>query len=244
MGLDSGKYGGGNGRYDRRDYYQSDYSDYSGSSTRSETCKRTQASVRFAEPADAQSDRLLEFEKTLSDVQKDVAQQLQVMSDKETQKFDLIFAILTDLQSGQEQLEESIRDIRNHVGGAQSMGNPGGAPFQYGMGGQQQQPVQQIVVQPNGGPAMMMMPMPQMMVVQSPTGGMMMPQMQPMQQMVVMQAPMVGQEMGTAFGDFEATASEQCADGGEGKEPQLSELGKHDGSDVDSTDTPTTGISE
>merc|ERR1719282_517643 len=104
-----------------------------------------------------------------------------------------------------------------------------------GMGGQQPQPVQQIVVQPNGSQAVFM-PMPQMMVVQSPTGGMMMPQMQPMQPMqqqqvvLVGQSP-VGQEMGAAFGGCEAAASEQCVDGGEGR-------------DVDSTDTPTTGISE
>jgi len=267
MGLDSGKHGGGHGRYDRRDYYQSDYSDYSASSSRSENCKRTHASVRFAEPADAQPAALWELEKKLSDVQKDFDQQLKGMSEKETEKFDLIFAILTDLQSGQEQLEESIRDIRKHVGGVQNMGNIGGNSFQYGqmegvmgpqmgpgMGGQQPQPMQQIVVQPNGSQMMVVqsptggMMMPQMMVVQSPTGGMMMPQMQPMQpmqqQMVLVGQSPVGQEMGAAFGGCEVATSEQCVDGGEGKAPTLSELGKHEGSDVDSTDTPTTGISE
>jgi len=252
MGLDSGKHGSGQARYERRDYYQSDYSDYSASSTRSENCKRTHASVRFAEPADAQPAALLELEKKLSDVQKDFAQQLQVMSEKDTEKFDLIFAILTDLQSGQEQLEESIRDIRKHVGGVQNMGNNGGPSFQYGqmegvMGGQQPPPMQQIVVQPNGSQAVFV-PMPQMMVVQSPTGGMMMPQMQPMQpmqqQMVLVGQSPVGQEMGAAFGGCEVATAEQCVDGGEGKVPLLPEPGKHEGSDVDSNDTPTTGISE
>jgi len=257
MGLDSGKHGGGHGRWERKDYYQSDYSDYSASSSRSENCKRTHASVRFAEPADAQPAALLEFEKKLSNVQKEFAQQLQGASEKDTDKFDLIFAILTDLQSGQEQLEESIRDIRKHVCGVQNMGNIGGTSFQYGqmegvmgpqmgpgMGGQQPQPVQQIVVQPNGSQAVFV-PMPQMMVVQSPTGGMMMPQMQPMQQQMVLvgQSP-VGQEMGAAFVGCEAATSEQCVDGGEGRMPMLPEPGKHEGSDVDSTDTPTTGISE
>jgi len=249
MGLDGGKHSGGHSRYDRRDYYQSDYSDYSASSTRSETGRRTHASVRFAEePAEAQPAAMLGLENKLSDVQKDFARLMQAISEKDTEKFDLIFAILTDLQSGQEQLEESIRDIRKHVGGVQSMGNMGGTPFQYGqmegMGGQPQQPVQQIVVQPNGGQAMFV-PMPQMMVVQSPTGGMMMPQMQPMQQQIVLvgQSP-VGQEMGAAFGGCEVATSEQCVDGGEGKMPMLPDLGKHEGSDVDSTDTPTTGISE
>mmetsp|Transcript_43871 Transcript_43871/g.114079 ORF Transcript_43871/g.114079 Transcript_43871/m.114079 type:complete len:257 (-) Transcript_43871:83-853(-) len=256
MGLDSGKHGGGHGRYDRRDYYQADYSDYSASSTLSENCKRT-ASVRFAEPADSEPAALQEFEKKLTNVQKDFAKQLQSMSEKDTEKFDLIFAILTDLQSGQEQIEESIRDIRKAVGGAQNMGNNGqfqylqmegvlGPPLGPGMGGQQPQPMQQIVIQPNGGQAMMM---PQMvMVVQSPTGGMMIPQMQPMQPMqqqvmLVGQSP-VGQEMSPALGGCGAVAGEQCADGGEGQVPLLADLGKHEGSDVDSTDTPTTGLSE
>jgi len=234
MGLDSGKHYGGQGRYDRRDHYQSDYSDCSPSSARSENCKRTHASVRFAEPADAEPAAMLELEKKLSGVQKDFARLFKSMSEKETVKFDLIFAILTDLQSGQEQLEESIRDIRNHVGGAQSAGNLGGPSFQYGqvegvMGSQQPQPMQQMFVQ-----------MPQMMVVQSPTGGMMMPQMQPMQpmqqQMVFVGQSPVGQEVGATFGGCEAATGEQCVDGGEGKLPE--------GSDVDSTDTPTTAISE
>jgi len=223
MGLDSGKHYGGQGRYDRR-----------------------------AEPADAEPAAMLELEKKLSDVQKDFTRLFKSMSEKETVKFDLIFAILTDLQSGQEQIEESIRDIRRHVGGVQSVGNIGGPSFQYGqvegvmgpqmgpgtsMGVQQPQPMQQMFV-----------PMPQMMVVQSPTGGMMVPQMQPMQpmqqQMVFVGQSPIGQEMGATFGGCEAATGEQGVDGGEGKVSMLPELGKHEGSDVDSTDTPTTGISE
>jgi len=280
MGLDSGKHGGAHGRHDRRDYYQSDYSDYSASSSRSENFKGTHKSVRFTEPAavqtaSAQPAALLELDKKLSGLQKDFAQQLQGISEKETEKFDLIFAILTDLQSGQAQLEESIRDIKKHVTGVQNMplnqgqfsGNNSCTSFQYGqmdgvMGPQMSPEMggQQIVVQPDGSEAVFM-PMPQVMVMQSPPGGMMMQPMQPMQQQMVQfvgQSP-VGQEMGAAFGGCEAVLSkgnaggwpahqvatgEQCADGGGGKVPLLPEPGKHEGSDVDSNDTPTTGISE
>jgi len=273
MGLDSGKHGGAHGRHDRRDYYQSDYSDYSASSTRSENFKGAHKSVRFtepaaAQPASAQPAALLELEKKLSGMQKDFAQQLQGISEKETEKFDLIFAILTDLQSGQAQLEESIRDIKKHVTGVQNMplnqgqfnGNSSGTSFQYGqmegvMGPQMSPEMggQQIVVQPDGSQAVFM-PMPQVMVMQSPTGGMMqsptggmmMQPMQPMQQQMVQfvgQGP-VGQEMGAAFGGCEVATGEQSVDGGEGKVPLLPEPGKHEGSDVDSNDTPTTGISE
>jgi len=265
MGLDSGKHGGAHGRHDRRDYYQSDYSDYSASSSRSENFKGTHKSVRFTEPAavqtaSAQPAALLELEEKLSVMQKDFAQQLQGISEKETEKFDLIFAILTDLQSGQAQLEENIRDIKKHVAGVQNMplnqgqfsGNNSGASFQYGqmegvmapqmspeMGGQQ------IVVQPDGS-QMLCVPMPQVMMMQSPTGGMMMQPMQPMQQQMMQfvgHGP-VGQEMGAAFGGCDVATGEQCVGAGDGKVPLLLEPGKHEGSDADSNETPTTGISE
>jgi len=268
MGLDSGKHSGGYGRHDRRDYYQSDYSDYSASSTRSEHSKGAHKSVRFSEPAASppattQPPALLELEKKLSGMQKDFAQQLQGISDKETEKFDLIFAILTDLQSGQAQLEESIREIKKHAANAQNLPlNQGqfnnGGNFQcYGqmegvMGSQMspdmgsQQPVQQIVVQPDGTQAMLVA-MPQVMVMQPPNGNMMVPQMQPMQPMQQMavqfvgQGP-VGQEMGS-FPGAQVGNGEQRVDS-DGKVPMLPEPGKHEGSDNDSIDTPTTGLSE
>jgi len=246
MGLDSGKHGGAHGRHDRRDYYQSDYSDYSASSSRSENFKGTHKSVRFTEPAavqtaSAQPAALLELEEKLSGMQKDFAQQLQGISEKETEKFDLIFAILTDLQSGQAQLEENIRDIKKHVAGVQYGQMEGVMAPQMSpeMGGQQ------IVVQPDGS-QMLCVPMPQVMMMQSPTGGMMMQPMQPMQQQMMQfvgHGP-VGQEMGAAFGGCDVATGEQCVGAGDGKVPLLLEPGKHEGSDADSNETPTTGISE
>merc|ERR1719410_2580099 len=63
-----------------------------------------------------------ELEKRLSGVQQDFTQQLHKISEKENEKFDLIFAILSELQSRQAQLEESVRTLKAQYGGGQMVG--------------------------------------------------------------------------------------------------------------------------
>lgn len=146
MGLDSGKHGVAYGRHEsRRDYYQSDRSDHSASSRGSENSSaKGPKSVRFSEPSAAQTPAMIELEKKLSGLQKDFAQQLQTISEKETEKFDLIFAILTDLQSGQAQLEESIRDIKKHATNSQMVCVPMMMPSSNQQFMDGQQPPQQF----------------------------------------------------------------------------------------------------
>eukprot|EP00928_Gymnodinium_smaydae_P027975 TRINITY_DN21469_c0_g1_i1.p1 TRINITY_DN21469_c0_g1~~TRINITY_DN21469_c0_g1_i1.p1 ORF type:complete len:228 (+),score=53.56 TRINITY_DN21469_c0_g1_i1:167-850(+) len=52
------------------------------------------------------------LEKRLSVVQQEFAQALHKVSEKENEKFDLIFSILSELQSRQAELEESVRALK------------------------------------------------------------------------------------------------------------------------------------
>jgi hypothetical protein len=63
-----------------------------------------------------------DLEKRVSGVQQELSTALHKMSEKENEKFDLIFAILSELQSRQAQLEESVRSLKAQYGG----GQPGG----------------------------------------------------------------------------------------------------------------------
>jgi hypothetical protein len=137
------------------------------------------------------------LEKRLSGVQQDFTQAIHKISEKENEKFDLIFAILSELQSRQAQLEESVRSLKAQYGNGHMVSNgsqppqqqfgSSGGPGQFGqmngqMNGQMgmngnmgnQQPMQQfagVTMNPDGTQAMMMQPMTQMMIVSSPTNG-------------------------------------------------------------------------
>jgi len=55
---------------------------------------------------------IADLEKQLSGIQQDFVQALQRIGGKENEKFDLIFAILSELQNRQAQLEESVRAMK------------------------------------------------------------------------------------------------------------------------------------
>jgi hypothetical protein len=137
------------------------------------------------------------LEKKLSGVQQDFTQAIHKISEKENEKFDLIFAILSELQQRQAHLEESVRTLKaqyggngymvpNGTGSGSSMSQPQQQQFgsssgagQYSqmngqMGGQMtgnmdnQQPMQQFTgVCPDGTQAMFTA-MPQQMIIMSP----------------------------------------------------------------------------
>jgi hypothetical protein len=71
----------------------------------------------------AHPNALSDLEKRLDGVRQDFTQQLDKIGGKETEKFDLIFAILTELQSRQAQLEESVRSLKAAFCGPQANGN-------------------------------------------------------------------------------------------------------------------------
>lgn len=82
------------------------------------------------------------LEKRLASVQQDFTMALHKTSEKENEKFDLIFEILSQLQNRQAKLEESVRAIKaqygclgQHLGGADANANAHMA--QYGCMGQQ-----------------------------------------------------------------------------------------------------------
>jgi len=136
------------------------------------------------------------LEKHLTSVHKEFMTALHQKSQKENDKFDLIFGILSELQSRQGHLEDLVGNLTaQHQGNgmasssmagmsmgngmAQQFGNGSGMPQHYGqMGGMGVQPMQQYggMMNPDGSQGMVAMQ--QVMVVQSPTGGAMVPQMQ------------------------------------------------------------------
>ncbi|CAK0857816.1 unnamed protein product [Prorocentrum cordatum] len=77
---------------------------------------------RINEDTVAPQSTIVDLEKRLDNVKHDFAQQLEKIGGKETEKFDLIFAILTDLQSQQAQLEESVRTLKKELCGPQQAG--------------------------------------------------------------------------------------------------------------------------
>jgi hypothetical protein len=129
------------------------------------------------------------LEKRLTGVQQDFTQAIHKTSEKGNEKFDLIFAILSELQQRQAHLEESVRSLKaQHVAG-QMVQNGNSQPQQQPQFGQMsgqmsqmnghmgapvsgdisnQQPMQQFtgVMQPDG--TVMMQQMPQQMIIMSP----------------------------------------------------------------------------
>merc|ERR1719183_988874 len=63
------------------------------------------------------------LEKRMAGVQQDFTTAIHKVSEKENEKFDLIFAILSELQQRQANLEESVRSLKAQYGNGQCMGN-------------------------------------------------------------------------------------------------------------------------
>lgn len=153
------------------------------------------------------------LEKRMSSVKEDFNQAIHKISEKDNEKFDLIFAILSELQQRQANLEESVRSLKAQCGNGcwvppqQPASQPqqfanSGSPSQYGqmngqIGGQmngnagnQQQPMQQFTgVLPDGTQGMFTaMPAQQMIIMSPPNGGMQYTAV-PQQAQQVMMAP-------------------------------------------------------
>lgn len=128
--IEGGKGGGGMGRNGyRRDYRQPDRGGFMerGSGATDNSASKGSYSgqpARAAEtlPSAPPQTMVSDLEKRLSGVQQDFTQQLHKISEKENEKFDLIFAILSELQSRQAQLEESVRTLKAQYGGGQMVG--------------------------------------------------------------------------------------------------------------------------
>jgi len=131
MSLEGGKGGGGMGRNGyRRDYRQPDRSGFmdrssgtaDNSASKGSYAGQAARAVEQPLPGATPQTVVSELEKRLSGVQQDFTQQLHKISEKENEKFDLIFAILSELQSRQAQLEESVRTLKAQYGGGQMVG--------------------------------------------------------------------------------------------------------------------------
>jgi len=84
---------------------------------------------------------LVSLDNRISTMQQDFTAELRKISGKESEKFDLIFAILSELQNRQGQLEESVRSFK--VGYSNTGGGGLQQTTQTPQGQQQQQPQQQ-----------------------------------------------------------------------------------------------------
>jgi hypothetical protein len=111
----------------RRDY-RSDRGGYADSNSNSSAENSMSKGVYNSKPGRINEDTvapqstIVDLEKRLDNVKHDFAQQLEKIGGKETEKFDLIFAILTELQSRQAQLEESVRTLKKELCGPQQAG--------------------------------------------------------------------------------------------------------------------------
>jgi len=93
------------------------------------------------------------LDKRISAVQQEFSQSIHKISEKENEKFDLIFAILSELQSRQAQLEESVRSLKAQYGGPQMVSNGSqsvGSHQQSQFGSNGTQPYGQLNGQMNG----------------------------------------------------------------------------------------------
>lgn len=151
---------------------------------------------------------LADIERRVASMQQDFSQSLHKVGEKENEKFDLIFAILTELQHRQAQLEESVRSLKAQFGGGQAMVGPAGpnmvSPQGNGCGfvasnfnGQQMNGGSQLINgcgPMNNGQMNGMAGTNQMQQFAGCTGGVMQAdgQMFPMGQMIVVQSPVNG----------------------------------------------------
>lgn len=67
---------------------------------------------------------LVELETRMSSMQTDITESLRKAGEKENQKFNLIFSILSELQNRQAQLEVSMRELKQQLGVPQEQNSP------------------------------------------------------------------------------------------------------------------------
>jgi len=211
-----GRNGGGYGAARNREYGrpQNGYADRNGgvntnggggssdSSSRGQSAMDPPLKEHISEPGPGM---ISDLEKRVAGVQSDFTTAIHKISEKENEKFDLIFAILSELQQRQAHLEDSVRSLKAQYGGpGQCMvPNAGNGQMQPQQGQQQQfngaqnqQYIQmngQMGGQMNGNMAGNQQPMQQFAGVMQPDGSQQMftQVMQP-QQMIIMQPQQPG----------------------------------------------------
>jgi len=119
-----GRNGGGYSR--NRDYRlpQNGYADRSagvnpggaGTGGSSDSSARGQLDYPVKEHSSDKSEMISSLEKKVAGVSQDFTQAIHKISEKENEKFDLIFAILSELQQRQAHLEESVRSLKSQYG--------------------------------------------------------------------------------------------------------------------------------
>jgi len=142
------------------------------------------------------------LDKRITTMQKELNYSLRRIGEKDGEKLDLIFAILSELQTRQAKLEETVRTLRAQQCNAANAGGFVGGEEQ-GQNGRcmangQNSNCQANGCAPMGGQMHAVQFMPQV-VIMSPTGGMNGPAMQPMQYAMMSPTgaaqPMPGQMM-------------------------------------------------
>uniref|UniRef100_A0A7S1PVS1 Uncharacterized protein n=1 Tax=Alexandrium catenella TaxID=2925 RepID=A0A7S1PVS1_ALECA len=166
---------------------------------------------------------LAEVEKRIAAMQHDFKQALHKVNGKDNEKFDLIFAILSELQSRQAQLEETVRALKAQCSAPMSSAGSGQAQQghqQFGGKGDPAQSYSGMGGQMGGGGQAMFAAMPQVLVVPSPTGAMqsmdgyaMQHMMSPTGAMQPMGHPMAMQFMGQPTGHDYGWSGEGCGGG-------------------------------
>lgn len=114
---------------------------------------------------------LADIERRVASLQQDFTQSLHKVSEKENEKFDLIFSILTELQQRQANLEDAVRALKSQLAGVSQVngaaqGQSNGQMNGVMVNGQMQQHGFQGVIQTDGT---QMFPMTQMVVLSSPS---------------------------------------------------------------------------
>jgi len=123
-----GKGANGMGRNGYRRDYRSDRGGYADSNSNSSAENSMSKGAYNSKPGRINEDTvatpstIVDLENRLDNVKHDFTQQLEKIGGKETEKFDLIFAILTELQSRQAQLEESVRSLKKELCSPQQAG--------------------------------------------------------------------------------------------------------------------------
>lgn len=118
---------------------------------------------------------LAEVEKCIAAMQHDFKQALHKVNGKDNEKFDLIFAILSELQTRQAQLEETVRTLKAQCSAPMSSVGSGQAQQgqqQFGGRSDSSQTYGSMGGQIGGSGQPMFAAMPQVLVMPSPTGAM------------------------------------------------------------------------
>mmetsp|Transcript_103276 Transcript_103276/g.267032 ORF Transcript_103276/g.267032 Transcript_103276/m.267032 type:complete len:316 (+) Transcript_103276:107-1054(+) len=203
---DAWERGGKNGYGDRNGHAANDSSSAKGrgdfiSPTMKGSASKHEQGVGAPPPSSGQSPQavIADIEKRLSGVSQDFNGMLRKISEKENEKFDLIFAILSELQGRQAQLEETVRQLNTQLGNGQGSNTSGSMPqssqqqahFNGSGSGQQSygQMNGQVNGQMNGGGMNGQQAMQQYTGVMQADGSQAMYPMQQMQQVLVVQSP-------------------------------------------------------